>query len=137
MECFKRSEVRMNKEERLIESGRFKILPNGEIWRIKKAHGKGVRVGGGYQKGTQVYPCHPVRAELLHVRGHKVVICVINGMKFCASAHRLIWTFFNGPIPRHRVVTHKNRNSHDNRIINLTLKKSNRGPYLTREERGK
>jgi hypothetical protein len=36
-------------------------------------------------------------------------------------AHRIIWVYFNGPIPADMVVDHINRNRRDNRIENLRL----------------
>ncbi len=37
------------------------------------------------------------------------------------SAHRVIWTIFNGPIPRGKLINHINCNPSDNRIENLEL----------------
>ena len=56
----------MNKEETIllaVASGELEIDPDGRIWRLRKRHGRGVALGGGYLMGSTTSPCKRVRAD--------------------------------------------------------------------------
>ena len=58
--------------------------------------------------------CIPTREDTLYVK------IMIAGVMYLA--HRIIWTMFNGPIPKDMVIDHLDRNPSNNRLSNLQLK---------------
>ncbi len=114
----------MNKEQTLLSlvaAGELEIDPQGNIWRVAKRHGRGVADGGAYAKGTRTSPCRKVRAEYRTRQGYLLVTTMIAGKKTVTGAHRIIWTHFNGPIPRGLTINHRNGVKDDNRPENLEL----------------
>ena len=99
--------------------GEFEIDSTGRIWRIAKRHGKGVRLGGGYAKGSTVSPCKRVRGEYRTRQGYLLVAITVRGRKTVTGAHRIIWAMSNGPIPKGLTINHKNGIKDDNRPSNL------------------
>lgn len=58
--------------------------------------------------------CIPTREDTPYVK------IMIAGVTYLA--HRIIWTMFNGPIPKDMVIDHLDRNPSNNRLSNLQLK---------------
>lgn len=95
----------------LVESGELVIDQEGRIWRI--AERKGLRTGG-----SVVVPVEKRRAERL-VDGYLQVRALVDGRRFNAGAHRLVWRFFNGPIQHGYTVNHKDGVKSNNHPDNL------------------
>lgn len=83
----------------LVESGELEIDSEGRIWRI--AMRKGIKTGGSI-----VVPIRKRRAER-KIDGYLQVRALIDGFRYNAGAHRLVWRYFNGPIPVGYTVNHK------------------------------
>lgn len=96
----------------LVKSGELEIDPDGRIWRVKKR-------GGNPLRNYAVRPCPRVRAEYPTRDGYLLVTTTIDGKKTTASAHRIVWTHFNGPIPDGLTINHQNGKKADNRPSNL------------------
>ncbi len=84
----------------------FRIDDDGKIWRIAET-----------QQGKPV-PCEPRRAE--YPRGGYLRIRTwVNGIRVRASAHRVVYRYFNGPIPPNAIINHKDDDRSNNRPDNL------------------
>lgn len=99
---------------RAIESGELEIDHLGYIWRVKRRQGN--RSGG-----VRLISVHKRRAEHNTSAGYMQVRLMIDGKRYHACAHRLIWQHLNGDIPEGYIVNHKNGVKHDNRPDNLEL----------------
>lgn len=97
------------------ETGELEIDNQGRIWRLKK------RGWDRWQKKTTLKKCLRVRAEAQNPQGYLQVFLMRDGVKYKASAHRLVWFHFNGEIPQGVTVNHKNGIKNDNRPENLEL----------------
>src|SRR3990167_11312130 len=114
----------MNKEQvfiSMIKSGELEIDDQGRIWRLMKRHGRGVKLGGGYYKGSKLTPCPRHRAEYLQRQGYLLIAATRCGLKTVTGAHRVVWTYFNQPIPAKLTINHKNGIKADNVPHNLEL----------------
>jgi hypothetical protein len=117
----------MNKEEiilSLVTAGELEIDAEGQIWRLKKRHGKPRQKGeSDYQKRVGLTDCKRVRAEYPTRDGYLLITTTINGVKTVTGAHRVIWTYFNGPIPDGLTINHKHEdgNKQRNHPDNLEL----------------
>ena len=100
---------------RLIAEGEMEIDAEGRIWRVKK------RTADRWTRGTKVTPCKRVRAEMQNDQGYLQVRAMIDGKRHYASAARLVWLHFNGPIPQGMTVNHRNGKKPNNRPSNLEL----------------
>lgn len=104
-----------------VEEGAYFAVLNGEleidnegcIWRIAGRHGTGIGT-------TKVVPCKPRRSESIMGK-YLAVSVMVEGIRYQAQAHRLVFKHFNGSIPEGLTVNHKNGNKHDNRPENLEL----------------
>ena len=105
----------------MVHSGEIEIDSQGRIWRLKKRHGRGVALGGGYETGVRISPCRRVRAEYYQRQGYLLVARTINGNRTVTGAHRVVWAYFNKPIPSGLTINHKNGVKDDNRPENLEL----------------
>ena len=104
----------------IVAAGEMEIDSEGRIWRMKKRHGRGPLIGGGgYQMGTRSSPCQRVRAEYLSPSGYLLVTTMTQGVRTVTGAHRVVWTYFNGPIPEGKTINHKNGVKDDNKPDNL------------------
>lgn len=98
----------------LVRSGELEIDSDGRIWRL-------ARRGGNPQRNFAVRPCKRVRAEYLQRQGYLLITTTIAGKKTTAAAHRVVWVYFNGPIPDGMTINHLNGSKQDNRPANLAL----------------
>lgn len=95
----------------LVESGELEIDREGNVWRVGIR--KGLKTGG-----SVVIPCKRYRAERV-VDGYLQVRALIEGYRYNAGAHRLVWRYFNGPIPEGYTVNHKDGSKFNNHPDNL------------------
>lgn len=94
----------------LIEEGVFRVDSNGKIWRtcdwcegkMKKLPHKEWR-----------------RAEYLSTNGYLRIRVSLRGIRIRVSAHRVVWRYFNGDIPRGCIIDHIDENRMNNRPTNL------------------
>ena len=97
-----------------VEMGEIEIDNMGRVWRLA------VRRSNRWTRETKQVKCNRRRAE--HDNGHYLMVRVmIDGTRFHALAHRLVWRHFMGRIPAHLTINHKNGNKRDNRLENLEL----------------
>jgi DNA-binding XRE family transcriptional regulator len=83
-------------EEIVLASGKFTVDDKGNIWR---GHKRAEKNSGEY----------------LQVR------VMIDGIRYCTCAHRLVWFAKCGKIPHGMIINHKNGVKHDNRPENLEI----------------
>lgn len=98
----------------LVHSGELAIDAFGRVWRLAYRRG---RTGGG----TMVAACNPRRAENPTTNGYLQVRALIDGVRWCAGAHRLVWQHYHGDIPAGLTINHDNGDKTDNRPGNLLL----------------
>lgn len=109
---------------RMIEDGELEIDLEGNIWRLKKRHGRGVKRGGGYNRGSTTSPCRRVRAEYPSHSGYLLIAATFKGRRTVTGAHRVVWSYSNKrPIPAGLTINHKHENGDkkNNRPDNLEL----------------
>lgn len=105
----------------MIRAGELEIDSLGRIWRCKKRHGRGVKLGGGYYKGSTVSPCKRVRAEFQNTQGYLQIRVMRKGKTITVSAHRVVWIYYNRAIPKKMTINHKDGTKGNNRPGNLEL----------------
>lgn len=93
----------------LVKTGEISINRFGEIWRHKIKIGK------------NIIDIEKRRAEHATGIGYLQVRALLSGKRYHASAHRLVWQFFNGDIPDDQTINHKNGVRYDNRLNNLEI----------------
>ena len=86
----------------LLRDGAIEYRSDGGIWRTVSRYGAVLE--------------SPVRIDRMHKRGYRVLSGAGDSK---AMAHRVIWVFFNGPIPAGLEINHKNGDKADNRLENL------------------
>ena len=108
----------MDKEQVLlsiVQAGELEVDTQGRIWRIAKR-------GGNPRWGSfSTRPCPKVRGEYRQRQGYLLVTSTSDGVKTVTGAHRLVWAYFNGPIPAGMTINHINGMKDDNRPENLEL----------------
>lgn len=95
-----------------VVNGELLIDNKGQVWRVA------VRKGNRWSGRTHVVPCKKRRAEH-KTASYLQVRLMVSGTRVSASAHRLVWRHFNGPIPEGLTINHKNGVKTDNRPENL------------------
>lgn len=82
-----------------VRDGLFEIDTEGRIWRLARRQGK-------KEGGVKIVPVTRRRAE--NSSGDYLQVRVMyQGERIHASAHRVIWQHFNGPIPYGLTINHK------------------------------
>ncbi|MFH1183359.1 MAG: HNH endonuclease [Candidatus Moraniibacteriota bacterium] len=92
----------------------MEIDDQGRIWRSKVR--KGNKCGG-----VGFYPVKKRRAEHKIPKGYLQIRAMIDGKRYHALAHRLVWHYFFGHIPFGITINHKNGIKDDNKPKNLEL----------------
>lgn len=105
----------MNKEQTILSRvpSELEIDALGQIWRIAR------RGGNRLRGGIRITPMPRHRAEYRQRGGYLLVAVNVENVRYVAGAHRLVWTYFNGPIPDGHEINHKNGVKDDNRPENL------------------
>lgn len=102
----------------LIRRGVFRIDEEGRIWRYAVLH-------AGRRKGIltdHLKPIEPKRAESIKGKGYLALTMKMPDGKIASvMAHRVIWEWFNGPIPDDLQINHKDLNKQNNQIENLEI----------------
>ena len=98
-----------------IVSGELEIDQEGQVWRLMK------RLADRWTGGTRTIPCKRVRAEMANGSGYLQVRLMRDGKRIYASAHRLVWIHFNGPIADGLTINHKDGNKGNNHPSNLEV----------------
>lgn len=98
-----------------IDLGLFEIDEEGRIWRIRRQQ------TSRWGQETRIVDCARKRAETNWNGRYLFVRFMLQGEQGVALAHRLIWRFFNGPIPDDLTINHKDGRRHNNHLINLEL----------------
>ena len=100
---------------KLIDEGYFLLDKNNKIWRTS---GKGVRkkllANGKYETKF-------ITAEKKIPNGYLQVRAKIGEKRYHCYAHRIIWIYFNGNIPKGKMINHKNGIKTDNCLDNLEV----------------
>lgn len=93
----------------------FEIDSKGRVWRIaNRAYLTG-------QKCFEIRPTKRRRAEHSRKTGYLQIFFMVNHKKYCTGAHRLVWQYFFGDIPKGLEINHVNGIKNDNRPKNLEL----------------
>jgi hypothetical protein len=100
---------------RLVQSGELEIDSDGRIWRVMK------RTFDRWSSAIRVTPCRRARAEQTLPEGGLQVRAMIDGKRHYASASRMVWHHFNGPIPLGLNVRHEDGVKSRNLPANLSL----------------
>lgn len=95
-----------------VIAGELEIMSDGTIWRIRK------RGWDRWQNRVVSRPCNRVRAEH-HAGKYLQVRAMFDGTRYHASAHRLVYRHFKGPIPDGLTINHDDGNKMRNRPSNL------------------
>lgn len=99
---------------KLVERGELAIDCAGRVWRM--AARRGLKNGGSH-----LVPCEPRRAEHETTLGYLQVRAVVDGRRYYALAHRLIWQHFHGDIADGLTVNHRDGVKSHNAPENLEL----------------
>lgn len=84
-----------------IRTGEFAIDDDGQIWRRRDRR--------------------YVRAENRTGRGYLQIRKMVDGMRYHAAAHRVVYEYFRGRIPDGHIINHINGQKDDNRPWNLEI----------------
>jgi len=84
----------------LVQSGVFEIDDEGHIWR------------------TNWGPRHRAENDM---GSYLQIRAMIDGVRYYAMAHRLVWVWLVGPIPSGMEINHRNGKKQDNRLSNLEV----------------
>lgn len=92
---------------RQIQAGVIEIRPDGTIWKLKNLNA--------------MPRTAPSRMDKKSKRGYMILAVWEDGKCHLMTAHRLIWTYLNGPIPVGMDINHKDGNRINNRPENLEI----------------
>ena len=98
---------------RAVQMGEFMIDAQGQVWRTV------ARRADRWRGGSRAIPCAPRRAENKTGLGYLQVRTMLEGRRYHALAHRLVYRHFKGPIQPGLTINHKNGQKDDNRPDNL------------------
>lgn len=107
-----------NREEDVypaVAMGLLEIDQLGRVWRVAELRGN--RWGPKKTRRT----CQRRKAEHETGSGYLQVRIMLNGVRYHALAHRLVYLHLHGKIPANLTVNHENGIRSDNRPENLTL----------------
>lgn len=93
-----------------INKGYLRVDDEGKIWRIADRN-----------NCSKFRNIKPVIAGCIEAKGYRTLHTQINGFRYHAKAHRIVWIYFNGKIPVGLEINHKNGIKSDNRLSNLEL----------------
>jgi len=93
----------------MVYTKEIRIDDQGRIWRI------------GYKKMGVVHPCEPHRAESKGKSNYLEFRTPVNGVRRHCAAHRLVYQYFKGDIPKGYTINHINGVPDDNRPENLEI----------------
>ena len=98
-----------------VQGGELVVDGFGRVWKIRRQSGR--------PDGSSVatYYKDPKRAERKSGGGYLQVAATVNGRRYYASAHRLVWQHFFGDIPDGMQINHKNGIKDDNMPGNLEI----------------
>lgn len=91
----------------MIRQGVIEVRLDGTVWKLRNLNAMPLAA--------------PRRVETKSKRGYLVVKVCIANKQFALSAHRLVWTVVNGPIPDGLDVNHKDGDRTNNSPSNLEL----------------
>jgi hypothetical protein len=83
----------------MVVAGELEIDEEGRIWRVAARH------GDRWRRTARTRPCARRRAEN-DAGDYLQVRTMLNGRRVHATAHRLVWRHFRGPIPDGLTVNH-------------------------------
>lgn len=90
---------------RLLWSGTLRLTESGVLWRLRSAG----------------HHCRPRVVSTPHNSGYVVAAIELPTGPSSVLIHRLVWTYFVGPIPDGLEVNHRNGVKTDNRLANLEV----------------
>jgi hypothetical protein len=90
-----------------VRAGFLSVEPDGSIWRHKVWTKWGAR------------DVKSRRIDTITTGGYRRVRVRDGDQSYCITAHRLVWTYFNGPVPDGLDINHKDSNRGNNRPDNL------------------
>ena len=93
----------------MLEQGYLSISEKGEIWR------HAARNSGQWE------PVATRRAECITGKGYYRLNLYVEGKRQSIGSHRVIWTYYIGPIPEDKQINHKDLNKANNRLSNLEV----------------
>ena len=99
----------------LVDKGVYKIYKNGKIYKCKTA------AGSNQYKINRYKNC---KLKLMNGKiksGYIQIAFKLNKKRFCIYAHRALWLYFNGEIPKGLEINHKKGIKDDNRLSKLEL----------------
>jgi len=92
----------------LFQNGEYFCSKTGDIFSRKN---------GRHGVGSKSKKLSPFKLK----NGYLVIRISLCGRAQSFYMHRIVWEFFNGPIPKGFIIHHKNSIRNDNRISNLDL----------------
>lgn len=94
----------------LVKEGTLRVTPDGQVWRMKDR---------GKSASARLLPR---RADSINkATGYRTCSVFVDGRGTNVYAHRLVWNYFNGPIPSGLEVNHKDRDKSNNHPDNLEV----------------
>lgn len=95
---------------RMVRAGYLSVDERGHIWRL---------ISSNARRKPRLAPCSPVRADMPHVAGYRVVRVMNRGRRYCVLAHRLVFLVNFGAIHVELEINHKDGVKSNNAPSNL------------------